>query len=338
MHHQRFHCCLILCLAFLLITVGTNTAKAADDRPIVTLTASHSTLAVGDVITITVQLTHTAENDMLPLTLDRGWGDFEVRGLSPVSIQANPDGSKTSTQEIGVTLWGLGAQGTPALSVKLVDALENQREIIAQPITLTVIPVLTESDTVLRDIKQQTTMPIPPVWPWVLAGSSFACVTVGYVGWQLVKNRRRKPATPSEIGPDLRTAYQIALDELSHLAQLQLPALRRFKEHYTLAVDILRRYLLAGFGIPAIDQTTSELRRALRQSALSAEQSDHLFAILSNADLVKFADMVPSDSEAAQLLSQARVFVLTTQHQSSSPTLTPAQVVAVKVGEQSEGQ
>ena len=78
----------ILRFFILLITVvggiGATALYAADAPPNVTLTASQPTLTVGDVVTVTLQVTHTVSDTLLPLALDRTWGDFEVRNLSAV--------------------------------------------------------------------------------------------------------------------------------------------------------------------------------------------------------------------------------------------------------------
>ncbi|MEZ4862528.1 MAG: hypothetical protein R3C14_14535 [Caldilineaceae bacterium] len=300
--------------------VGPGLAYAVDS-PTATLTVSQPTLTVGDVITLTLAVTHSTDAGIVPVAPARAWGAFEVRTLSPVTTATNDDGSATSRQQLGVTLWMTGTYGTPPLPVTLVDNVGKQEEVLAQPISVTVTSVLTGADLALRDLKAQAVLPVPPLWPWVLGGVA-ALLLVASGGWWLY---RRWPVRASQAAPptviiDPRPAYQIALDELAQLEQLRLPTQRRFKEHYTLATDTLRRYLAGAFAIPALDQTTHEIRQALRETPLSTAQRSQLLAMLSEADLVKFADVTPDEDAAAALVRDARTFVLATK---PAPVVSP---------------
>ncbi len=300
------------------LAIGVHYALRAADGISVTIQPARTTLTIGDVVPLTITVQHPAEDRLLPTALGPTWGPFEVRTQSPVQTTQQRNGSASSQQVIAVTLWQTGTFATPPLALQVLDAQGNQHPITTTAISLTVHSVLQAGDESLRDLKPQATLPLPARWPWI-AGGLLALLLIGAgIWWWLRRRPTPLPAQPTAI-PDLRPAYQIALDEIARIEGLHLPALDRYKEHYTLIIDVLRRYLLATYGIPALDQTTDELRQTLHNTALPSEQRDALFDLLSEADLVKFAQVTPDYAAAQQLPAQARHFVLNTQ-----PPATPA--------------
>lgn len=276
------------------------------------LTLDQEEVTVGDVAPLTLSVTHPAGYRLIPLQPDDTWGEFEVRSVSPVDVADNEDGTETSRQTLNVTLWAPGNFTTPDLPVAVADNDGNLVEVTAAPVTLTVNSVLVEGDTELRDIKAQATEPIPPVWPWIVGGLALFALAL-YLLWRLIRRWRASRFSPSETTPDLRPAYQIALDELARIEQLQLPAQQRFKEHFTLVSDVLRAYLERAYAVPATDQTTAEIQVALKPLALPPAHKRGLLTILSEADLVKFAKVTPEMDTAIEFPARAREFVMKTR-------------------------
>jgi hypothetical protein len=110
--------------------------------------------------------------------------------------------------------------------------------------------------------------------------------------------------------PTLRLPPEvIALAELERVAALNLPARGDFKQHYTLVVDALRRYVEARYGVEAMDLTTFELVDALERRRVHV---DGLEPLLNEADLVKFAKFAPSGDSATAAVNRAREIVIHT--------------------------
>jgi hypothetical protein len=320
----------LLFVALCLLTGVTYTIHAADNVT-VTIQPARTTLTIGDVVPLTITVQHPAGDRVLPSALGPTWGPFEVRRQSTMQTTQQANGAANSQQVIAVTLWQTGTYATPPLVLQLVDAQGNQRPITTTTISLTVNSVLRVGDDNLRDLKPQATLPRPSLWPWIAGALLAALLIAAAIWWWLRRRAVALPAPPSVV-PDLRSAYQIALDELARIEGLHLPALDRYKDHYTLVVDVLRRYLAATYDIPALDQTTDELRRALRTTALPGEQRNTLFELLSEADLVKFAQVTPDYAAAQQFPTLARRFVLGTRPQVTQPpvpeAITPTEATA----------
>ena len=249
---------------------------------------------------------------MCPWPPAHTWGAFEVRSISTLEVTDNGDGTETSQQTITVTLWQPGTYTTPPLDLSITDTTGQLTALSVAPVTLTVLSVLVEGDNELRDIKPQAVLPIPLWWPWLLAGL-LLLAGIGWLGWRWYQTRLGQGEEIPTEPPDLRPAYQIALDELVHIQKLNLPAQQQFKTHYTLVTDVLRRYLEAAYHIPCLDRTTPEVRRALQRAAMPSPEKAAFLTLLSEADFVKFAQAEPSLETADLLPERARQFVLATK-------------------------
>jgi hypothetical protein len=303
---------LVLALVALVPTLN------ADEEITAALTSSQAELNVGDVVRLTLEVIHPAGYQLFPVQLGETWGEFEVRSVSTVDVSSNDDGSETSRQMIDVTLWAPGSYTTPSMLINVSDVNGHSHEISVESLSLTVNSVLIEGDDELRDIKPQASLPLPLVWPWVLAGLLLATLVAALI-WRTIRGRWANRQDAPGALPDLRPAFQIALDELARIEQLDLPAAGRFKEQYTLVTDVLRNYLESAYDVSAMDRTTYEIRRALRAIDMTPPQKTDLVKLLGEADLVKFAKVIPEIDLVQHYPEDARQFVLETRPQPVAP-------------------
>ena len=260
---------------------------------------------VGDLIPLTLQVSHPAGYRLIPVQLDEMWGEVEVRQVYPPEVSANADGSETTTQIIEVSLWAPGAYSTAVLPVSIADTSGAVGQVSAAPVALNIGSVLVEGDTNLRDLKPQAQLPLPPVWPWLAGGLLLVGLATVGVLW-MIRRRRLNRLAEIEKRPDTRKPHEVALDELARIEGLNLPEQGRYKEHYTLASDVLRQYLESAYRVPTLDRTTGEIRRALRYTPLDNEIKSDLVEMLNEADLVKFAKVQPELHLAKAYVPQAR--------------------------------
>jgi len=297
---------LFLVLIVALIPVGT---AFASEGITATLTAPEGEFTVGDVIPLTLTVTHLQGYRLLPLQYqDSTWGELEVREVTPPQVSANPDGTETTTQTIYVTMWTPGEYVTPELPLGVSDTAGGIHETSASSLDLNLVSVLVEGDTELRDIKPQASLPLPAMWPWVVGGLLVALLVALIAGWFIHRWWLHRKAVLANA-PDNRLPYEVALDELTQIEGLNLPSQQRYKEHYTLVSDVLRQYVDKAFQIPTLDRTTGEIRRSLRLVAIKLESQQQLTEMLNEADLVKFAKVQPEPVMAQDYIEEARRFV-----------------------------
>ncbi len=280
---------------------------------------------VGDPIPLRLQAIHTADSEVVLPELPEQWGAFEILDQSLLDPVTNVDGSVSATRKVSAVLWAPGEHETPPLTVRYRDADGELHQAPVAPISITVVSVLPQgnegsSGIEERDLKPQASLPSPPLWPWVLGGI-FIATLLFFVGrWLFRQLRRRRGIEPATSEPaDDRFPEEIAYKELDRISALNLPAQSEFKHHYTLVTACMRTYLEGIYGIPAMDQTTSELMAALRRTRVDGEATRRLGALLEEADLIKFAKLVPSIEQAFASVLQARDLVDITK-----PHRTPA--------------
>ena len=292
----------------------------------VQLLAPTGPFTVGDPIELNLQVTHPAGTQVILPQLAQTWGNLEVREQRPAQTTANAGGTLTTAQTIVATLFATGDFQTPLLAVTVSDVTGQLSQAVASPVALTIGSVLAAADAELRDIKPQAELEIPAAIPYQ------ALAAIGVVGVFAVLGlllwRRRANRQPV----DKRTPDQVVLDELAHIAGLNLPAAGRYAEHYAATADCLRTYLERQFALPAHDRTTLEITSALRTPPFAAANAQTLVTLLAECDLVKFAKVTPGVAAANALLDEARRFVtLTTadkQAAASQPNLPNAVTAA----------
>jgi hypothetical protein len=272
------------------------------------LTFEHDSLTIGDVVPLTLSVTHPMGWRVIPPELQREWGDFEVVSQAAPQIARNADGTETTTQRINVQVFNLGQFQTPPLSVSVVDSAGNISAHEAAPASLTVNPTLTGEDTLLRDIKPQVEMIVPPISPLII-GAAVLSVLAVIVAVTLMMGRLRQPP----IVVDTRTIGEKTQDELSEIQEMNLLAAGDYKRHYALLSDCIRRYIESIYNIPATDRTTGELRRDLKNTDIVPDNAQFVVDLLATCDLVKFAKVMPSPEEAERAVEVARQFVFMTE-------------------------
>jgi hypothetical protein len=271
-------------------------------------------ITVGDQITLRLEITHPLDSRVVLPQVERQWQAFEVVDQTAPEIVDNGDGTATTGKEIIVTLFQPGQYQTPALVVAHRKPDGSIEELATPVIPIQVTSVLTE-DTELRDLKPQAELPVPPIWPWVLAGLWLAmalAVLLTAAGLWLYRRWQERPA-PAELIPapfiDTRPPEVIAHAELDRIAALNLPAQHRIKQHYILVAACLRRYIEGRYQIPALEQTTGELRTTFRKSEASMKDVSGFMSLLTESDLVKFARYIPQLDDVNRLIGKARSIV-----------------------------
>jgi hypothetical protein len=120
------------------------------------------------------------------------------------------------------------------------------------------------------------------------------------------KRRRKRTIVPEDIPSE--PANVIALRELAQLREDMPWAHKQVKYYYIRLTEILRRYIERRYRVMALEQTTDEILDSLKIST-NGTYLKRLAGILTVADLVKFAKVIPDTEENASQLEEAIDFV-----------------------------
>lgn len=272
----------VFAVLLLAASGATFITASAEGNLVATLSVGSRDNTVGDVIPLTLHVTHPAGWRVIFPALDEKWGDFEVRGQSTPEIVANLDGTQTTTQEIKVALMRPGEVQTPALTLSVTDDQGSLSSLEVAPAAISIRSVLIEGDNTLREIKPQAELVTErrPYWPLATTGTLGAVFLTGY---GVHRWRHRKLA-------DRRTPRQRALDTLKALGAQNPETLSDMKAYCARLADCLRDYLAVIAHIPARDLTTREITRLFMSQDFPPKWSIQVVEVLRVCDEVKFAN------------------------------------------------
>ncbi len=165
----------------------------------------------------------------------------------------------------------------------------------------------------IKDIHREATR-WTDYWPWILGG----VVVLGLL-LLLYWASTRKPKTQVKSRTIETPPHELALKKLDVLAQKKLIINGFVKEHYAELTFILREYLEKRFGIPALESTTEETVGYLKGRDIPREMPEQLQDLLQQADLAKFAKMIPPESFHAEALERSRKMILQTSYTPNPP-------------------
>ena len=294
-------------------------AAAAQDGPhssiSVSFTADRAALTVGGIVTLTLEVTHPVDHVVVVPRIGPQWGPFEVMSQTPAQTDPNGDGTETTSQRIEVTLFAPGTFDTPDLSLTVRGPDGGVERLFLPPLQLNVTSVLSGSDETLRDIRPPADLP-PSPWmqPPTLAIAALAVLAVLLPGSYFVHRRLRGQDEQPALAAETRTPWEIAVQEVGRIEKLDLPGQGRFKEHYTLVAEVTKAYVrsmyLEGSSLTdAAEMTTDETVSAIWRSSLDHKSARLVVDLLNEADLVRFSNYSPRETEANEALRRARAFL-----------------------------
>ena len=241
-----------------------------------------------------------------------------VRFVSPWTV----DTVKVSKQKKGmpklydirssvvITSFDEGNYVLPPLAVlrmskdKVVDTLvfEPQRlEVRSMPVDTATFEV--------HDIKGQIRYPVTfkELAPWIEAGLARAGL-IWLAVWLIIRYRRNH--NPEFMHKD--PAHIVALRKLDKYRGSAMWVPEKQKAFYSGVTDALREYISERYGVGAMEMTTAELFKDLKETDVPKELAAELKELFERADFVKFAKFTASDEDNASVLPIAVKFVTST--------------------------
>ena len=177
-------------------------------------------------------------------------------------------------------------------------------------LTMNVAPVQIDTASFrIHDIKGQIRYPLTfgEVLPYVLGGQ-LAAVLVILTVCLILMFRRKQVYEETRRDP----AHIVALRKLDAFRGDRLWAPEKQKAFYSGVTDALREYIVARYGISAMEMTTKEIFDDLKGTDVPADLFAELRSLFERADYVKFAKYVATETENASAVPLAVRFVTAT--------------------------
>ena len=241
-----------------------------------------------------------AETDSVEFPdLDEGVGGFAVTRSQSLPDRLGQAGNAVRGREYVLQPFLPGDYEIPALTVVRNDTAE----ISTEPLTVVVESVIEDAETAeLRDIADPIDVPVPWWW-WVVGALLLLAVLAGAAWW--LRRRRMRQMEPRVVPP-----HEAALNALDALLDEDLLASGDFKSFYMRLSDIVRHYIEDRFGLHAPERTTEEFLVELTDSPeIRGDHQRLLRRFLQEADMVKFAKVVPGAGETGASVDAARSFI-----------------------------
>ncbi len=316
---RRIFTFLILSLVFTVCESGVNNdaskeagtlkenTPAHDRIPKIYTSTDKSKAYVGDIINLSVKYFIPGSSTFSP--------DTDLTGLDGLTITGKKSAKGEITLKIIIDKTASFDIGPVNLSFKDSKGIQN----IIRSETLH-IEVLSNLGDRPSEAQLKPIMDIIPTYPFILRMlpwlAGFLVLAAACIGFYIWKSRERKKA---EALKEIKPAHVIAGEEIEKLKAMNLFEKGRHKEFYFRFSEILRRYLENLRGFPAVELTTEEIARRIKTDA-----DRKLVTVLREADLIKFADAIPTKAKSEEDIRAALKYIkATTPAETASPLNPP---------------
>jgi hypothetical protein len=269
-------------------------------------------ITIGDTVRYSVRLSRDPKAQVRWPSLGANLGVFEIRDYD------KPDPHKEKDrvlEEISYTIstFDTGRFVIPPLAIDYRVPPDTAWQMLhTESLQIHVRSILPSEAGDIRDVKAP--WELPRDWRRIILYTAIGVAVVllaiaGYLWW---RKRQGKSILPQRVEPP-RPAHELALEELRQLRGSDLLERGEIKLFYSLLSEIMRRYFEGRYPIMALEMTTAELNRELRNVEPNSNACADMQELLEICDLAKFAKFLPAAGDAGRLPDLAESFVETTK-------------------------
>jgi hypothetical protein len=290
-------------------TFATDPAPDANAPITVQARVDRSQITIGDPIRYTVEVSATADTEVMIPVFSGALGDFTISDFGELPARKQ-NGRLIAARWYTLTIFTTGDHLVPAPKVHYRTPGEDPRDAEGNEVLVGVTSLLTQEKdaTDIHDIKPPEEVPFD--WrPYGLGAAAVLAVGLLGAGLFYVLNRPRRQRLLPPPPP-----HEVALTALNKLRTRHLIEEGKSEEYYVQLSAIVRRYLEDRFRLRAPEMTTEEFLTTVPGDGRLAPPHRRLLAdFLSQADLVKFARHLPTPQDSEGAYTAARRFVEETQ-------------------------
>ena len=234
---------------------------------------------------------------------------WQVDTVKVQKIRANNTRLLNIRAAIAIQPFEEGTYELPPLFVQRIhtDGTVDTIQFKRQTIEVYTIPVDTAT-FVPHDLRGQIKYPLTlvEVMPWLMGFFGLALLVIGLVAWLV--SRRKDAEGPAFQEP----AHITALRKLDKYRGDKFWVPEKQKQFYSGVTDALREYIVARYGVGAMEMTTAEIFEGLRATDIPVDLYEEMKDLFERADFVKFAKYIATPEDNATVLPQAVRFVTST--------------------------
>ena len=290
-----------LILGLLLALAGAAAAQNAE----ATAKVQQEQVSVGKpfALDLTLKAPYGSVVEWNPFMADTLSAQLDILKRGELERTADADSNIIVQQQLTLMTFDTGYIQVPSLQLSTMDAFTD--------------PIQLYSTTIAVDTTQAFRPLVPPiehpvtmkeVFPWILG--ALILVIVGLVVWYWLKHRKPKFDENGEpVKGPVMPPYDKAIGDLESLKQQKLWQAGKLKEYYSSLTDIAREYIEGQFQVNAVEMTTDDILREVRELHFDEALFGKLKGTMELADLVKFAKYSASALESDNAMSDMTDFV-----------------------------
>jgi hypothetical protein len=282
-------------MGFVMLTAWIAGAETelASSAPSLSASVEKNTAKIGDLVWLTLAY-DLPEGGYLP-------EDPVVHGIEKLNIVERV--VRPGEIKLRFIVDQLESFQTEPIILTFIDKDGNEQRIETTPVTIDISSNLGEKpeDATLRPI--QDIIPIRSRWlpflPWAALAGILLSVGIGWLWW------RRKHRPGSIMAATADPPHIQAEKEIDQLVAGGLFEKGEVKTFYFIFSEIIRRYMESIRHFPAAEMTTEEIARHVANTS----QDQEMLPLLRQADLVKFADTIPTPDRKVRDVEAVRTYI-----------------------------
>lgn len=291
---------------FLILGLWGGLGFAGDDDVTVRAEVNKAVVTIGERIRCTVFIRHAPKVRITSAIEFPNPRDFEIKVSKDIPAKEEK-GIVMTGRTFEIAAYGLGDFVIEEIPVHYLTSQGSEREISTNRIYVSVQSVdkSGKPKTDIRGIKPPVDLP-SELHRWLAGCLSGIFLILG--GMFLLARLRRKKTAREEAEVSL-SPHDEAYQALRNLYDSSLIREGKVKVYYFRLSEIIRRYLERRFEFAAVEKTTDEISKDLRQIALEDTAKRLIREFLEEVDIVKFAKYLPEPREIVLINKRATEIV-----------------------------
>jgi len=261
-------------------------------------------LTVGDPFKMTFTVKHPKPIPISPLAVDT----IDPFGIVEQKVSQKTLGDKMiSTFDLKVAAFATGDLKIPPFRVFFQTNPKDTilKYVASDSIPISIASVLSEDMRDINDIKKP--IDFPNLLPLIIIGILIGLGVVTFIGLRFAKRFRKIREMLKPLPPPWEEAFA-AINRIPVDEWLSNNLIKRY--YYTIS-EILKRYLERRFLFPAVEQTTTELIRTMKQNKIP--ERDGFGNFFTSSDMVKYAKFVPPRDEMVGVIDSVKELISKTK-------------------------